>query len=523
MEQCKKIDKSLKERHGILHLLEKLKQDGITITEMEEIGDKLRKSGNRALSPLVRRLWREKSGDLISKYTYLLDFFDDEVWIDQLIQIALRRRDLEDEGKAALLAALEEYGVDVSVPPLATLLARDNGPLAATLPRLLDQGEEGLVFFMEDFFFSSMEARLALIRELPLLAEPRILLLLEILLGIDDQEIRLEVLASLGRVRSRAAAALLHHVRGHKDKAVSELAARSLRRLSFLGVETAAPPPPSPLPPFHAAYASPFDSTGLRTVWISRCNTMGMLGALYLQIHNVDGVRAVWGSGEITSEEFARYLKETTSDDALVEVAPSYVLPLVQDALFRNEESGAALPPEYYVWRRMFSADEIAPKPYTPIFMGYDLELLAVSARHIASSPLLLDDLCFAGWFLATGRVYDYAAEWSELEKTADPSRLAKGVESILERFCGELLLPELEQIKRRLLLTADFMQQTGRERELIERTLAAGLSLAVPRLKSRYHPFLKRLALESMNMAREALTEGYDLRCYEYDDNWEE
>jgi hypothetical protein len=148
MEQCKKIDKSLKERHGILHLLEKLKQDGITITEMEEIGDKLRKSGNRALSPLVRRLWREKSGDLISKYTYLLDFFDDEVWIDQLIQIALRRRDLEDEGKAALLAALEEYGVDVSVPPLATLLARDNGPLAATLPRLLDQGEEGLVFFM---------------------------------------------------------------------------------------------------------------------------------------------------------------------------------------------------------------------------------------------------------------------------------------------------------------------------------------------------------------------------------------
>jgi hypothetical protein len=522
MKQSKKIDKSLKERHGILHLLEKMKQDGITIAEMEEIGDKLRTSGNRALSPLVRRLWREKSGALISKYTYLLDFFDDEVWIDQLIQIALRRRDLEDEGKAALLAALEEYGVDVSVPPLATLLARDNGPLAATLPRLLDQGEEGLVFFMEDFFLSSRQARLALIRELPLLAEPRILLLLEIFLGIDDQEIRQEVLTSLGRVRNSAAAALLHQACGHEDKAVSELATRSLRRLSFLGVETAAPPPRSPLPPFDAAYASPFDSTGLRTVWISRCNATGMLDALYLQIHNADGVRAVWGSGEITGEEFARYLKETTNDDALVEVTPAYVLPLVQDALIRNAESGVALPPEFYVWRRMFSADEIAPKLYTPIFKGYDLESLAVSARHIASSPLLLDDLCFASWFLSTDRVYDYAEEWSALEKTAEPARLAKGVASILERFCGELLVPELEQIKRRLLLTADFMQQTGKDRELIEQALAAGLSLALPRLKSRYHPFLKRLALESMDMAREALAEGYDLRRYDGDDDWE-
>ncbi|HLO25282.1 MAG TPA: HEAT repeat domain-containing protein, partial [Geobacteraceae bacterium] len=92
MERRKKIDETLKERHGILHLLEKLKKDNISIAEMEEIGVKLQKSGKRALSPIVRKLWREKNGDLISKYTYLLDFFDDEVWIDQLVQIAIKRR-----------------------------------------------------------------------------------------------------------------------------------------------------------------------------------------------------------------------------------------------------------------------------------------------------------------------------------------------------------------------------------------------------------------------------------------------
>jgi HEAT repeat protein len=241
MEQRRKIDNSLKERHGIIHLLERLKQDGITIAEMEEIGAKLGKSGKRALSPLVRRLWREKSGDLISKYAYLLDFFDDEVWIDQLIQIALRRRDLEEEGKAALLAVLEEYGVDISVPPLATLLARDGGPLRTTLPRLLDQGDEGLICFMEDFFFYPPETRLMVIRQLPLLAEPRVLTILEVLLGIDDPEIREETVTALGRVRDSGAAVLLHGMLGHPDLTVREAVTRSLRRISFLGIDTAPP------------------------------------------------------------------------------------------------------------------------------------------------------------------------------------------------------------------------------------------------------------------------------------------
>ena len=123
MERYKKIDKSLAERRGILHLLARLEQKNISVEEMEEIGSTLRKEGRRALSPLVRRLWHERNGELISKYAYLLDFFEDETWLEQLIQMVLRRKDLEDEGKAALLAALEGYGIDVTSPPFNRLLA----------------------------------------------------------------------------------------------------------------------------------------------------------------------------------------------------------------------------------------------------------------------------------------------------------------------------------------------------------------------------------------------------------------
>lgn len=521
MEKRRKIDTSLTERRGIVHLLERLKQEGITVAEMEEIGTKLGKSGKRALSPLVRRLWREKSGDLITRYTYLLDFFDDEAWIDQLIQIAIRRRDLEDEGKAALMAALVEYGVDVSLPPLATLLSSGGAPLRTMLPRLLDQGDEGLVCFMEDLFFCPPETRLEMIRQLPLLAEPRVLTILEVLLGVDDPEIREETITALGRVRDRSAAVLLHGLLDHPDRTVRESAARSLRRLSFLGIDTSPPSPPRPLPPFYAAYAGPFDGNGFRTVWIARTAQDGKLFALYLQLHETDGVRAVWGSGAVTGDELAAYLAESSGEEGVVEVTPGYALALVRDAVFRNGENGTLLPPEFYVWRRLFAAEEIAPAPYSPVFRGYDPEGLAVSARHIAGTASLLDDDYFAGWVLANGRVCDYAEEWIELEKSAGP-RLGKGLESILERFCAELMVPETDRIARRLLLTADMMQRTGRDREQVELSLAAAMSLASPRFRSRHHPFLKRLALESMDLAREALAEGYDLRDYDEGDEQE-
>jgi hypothetical protein len=57
-----------------------------------------------------------------------------------------------------------------------------------------------------------------------------------------------------------------------------------------------------------------------------------------------------------------------------------------------------------------------------------------------------------------------------------------------------------------------------------VERVLAAAASIAAGRIPLTRHPFLQRLALESMDMAREALAEGYDLRLGVFDgtDTWE-
>ena len=72
-----KIDKSLRERRRIIRLLDYLKRDDLTGEQMERIGKRLQKSGKRALTPLVRKLWQEQNGTAIYRYACMLDFFDD--------------------------------------------------------------------------------------------------------------------------------------------------------------------------------------------------------------------------------------------------------------------------------------------------------------------------------------------------------------------------------------------------------------------------------------------------------------
>ena len=76
-----KIDKTLRERRRINRLLDFLKRDDLTGEQMERIGRRLQKSGKRALSPLVRKLWREQNGTAIYRYTCMLDFFDASAWM----------------------------------------------------------------------------------------------------------------------------------------------------------------------------------------------------------------------------------------------------------------------------------------------------------------------------------------------------------------------------------------------------------------------------------------------------------
>jgi hypothetical protein len=83
------------------------------------------------------------------------------------------------------------------------------------------------------------------------------------------------------------------------------------------------------------------------------------------------------------------------------------------------------------------------------------------------------------------------------------------------------LIIPRRAEIIKRLLLTADYLQQIDSDQAAIQQALATALSLVGGCLPDCRHPFIRRLLLDSIDAARQTLVEGYDPRLEEgFDDD---
>ncbi|WP_306535332.1 HEAT repeat domain-containing protein [Geobacter sp.] len=511
------IDTSLRERHTILNLLGQLTKESVSADELTEIGTTLRGAGRRALSPLFRRLWREKNGAVISRYTTLLSYFEDDGWLDQLIQITLTRKDLEEQGRSALMLALAGYGVDVSVPPFTPVMDGAGGPLRATLPRLLDRGEEGLIVFMEDFAAYAPEAQKAIVRELCFVEDSRVVDILGVLLGFDEPETRREVIEALGRVRFPGAARILRRYLGEAPDDYRPLAERSLRRLGFLGLDTD-DWHEEPQFPFHTTWVSPPDASGIRCLLVTRWTGLEHIDILFMELHETDGMRDAWGWSGLSPDEYGEILRENAVEDTLVPVDADYVAELVGDALERSHVVGFYLPPEFYVRQRILTGLDLTPRPYVPRFEGMDLAA-ADDPGLVAEGVGLLDDWFFDGWFFFDNRTRLLADELERLGDEPFARQDDMAVDRFLERWCRDEVIPRMERIVRRLFLTADLMVRAGREERLVAQTLAVAVSLSRGIVPAHRHPFLRRWLLELIGMVREARAEGYAFPARAWDD----
>lgn len=495
MQRTDKIDNSFQERRDILDLIDELKGDGISIQEMERIGLKFQKAGKRALRPLVRELWRENSGELITKYAYVLDFFESEDWLDQLIQIAIKRKDLRADGKAALMVALEGYGVDVNAPPFRHAGAAPAPTLCESVQGALRLGEEGMVTFLDDFLSYPQEVQQIVIRELSRCGDPHAARLLEAMLWHEEREVVNAALAALGKIRNPEAAGVLQNFAEDCPAEMRDEARKALRRLTFVGVT---PPAPRKLLPFHAGYATAPDGDGYRSLLISRYVDLDRVSVLYMQVHERRGVLAAWGTGEISLEGFNSELEGFRMQDDLHQVEPEYLLDLVRDALYWSREL-CYLPADFYMRRGIFAGENMEPAPLSkklsrlPACRPLTFLEGEQAAREFFTNPF------FSGWFMASQRVYDYAEEY----------RGGADREKVLERFCEELLAPELELIRERLLACADLMSHSGRRSSIVTKVVGLAESLVDNPLPLHLHPFLRSFALESMEVARESLERG--------------
>ncbi|MDD2501093.1 MAG: hypothetical protein PHN92_09750 [Geobacter sp.] len=520
------VDTSYRERRRIIRLLDFLTRDQLTRDQLERIGRRLQKSGRRALPPLVRRIWREQDHERLYRYTCMLDFFDATSWLDQLVALTLKRRDLADEGRLPLLEILQDYGVDVSSPPFS----RDEltgATLNSFLDLCLQEGSWGMVRFMDRFLNADEMLRDQLIRRLGNRADQgtAAAAFLRMLAYFEYSEVAGLAVESLGTLRHSCAVEVLQSLENLTVEGLEEQIGRSLRRLSFLGINQPEPLPASLAEPVTVitVQATPLDCYGVRAVWFSWEMSDGTLAGLVLQLGEDDGVRHTVASRFQNRREHDEYLEEINAEEGLYAVGFDYAVNLLRDALLQSTERSFYLPPDLYACRYLFGKTDLRPADYIP---GFPVELLDGLIDRMASllsgCEELLDEPFFEGWLFTDPLIYELAEGCGAIPLG---SCSEEAQQLVIERFCGELIEPDKPALLRRLLLTADFMVQTDCSKRSVQMVLALGLSLAGSALPLSRHPFIRRLGFDSVEMARQALAEGVDPRKNQVnndDEEWE-
>ncbi|MBW4053917.1 MAG: hypothetical protein HIU83_00665 [Proteobacteria bacterium] len=525
MTMVMKLDKTLRERRRINRLLDFLKRDDLTGEQMERIGRRLQKSGKRALSPLVRKLWREQNGTALYRYTCMLDFFDASAWMDQLIQITLQRKDLEEDGKLALLDVLHDSGIDVTAPPFAVMTGYGSPTLEGFADDCLGDGERGLVRFVDSFLDMADEFRERMMQRLADNASAEAVALLEILLSFEKDEIVRGAIRALGRTRSGYSLDVLMRAEPRFEGELAALIQRSIRRLAFTGIRDVAALPHSfqqPLP-FHEVYAGPVDFYGSRTLWFSWRLDDEAFAAMLILTGETDGILNAISYRMKDEKEYGHILKDVAGGEMLTPVEADYALASLRDALHLSREGGFYLPPDFYVDMRLFRPDALKPEAYIPRFKLKHLEdIVEKIPGYVATSNELLDQPGLEGWVLTEAALYDAADRFKALETDGGTDSMSpEALEGEISRCCEELIVPRRAEIIKRLLLTADYLQQIEADESTVQRTLATALSLVGGFLPDCRHPFIRRLLLDSVDAARQTLAEGYDPRLEEgFDDD---
>jgi hypothetical protein len=372
---------------------------------------------------------------------------------------------------------------------------------------------------MEGLVTYTPEAQQAVVRELAFVDDRRVVDLFRVLLGFDEPETLAAVIGTLGRIRYPGAAELLRDFLVMAPEAYRAPAERSLRRLAFLGLAPTGDVS-SPLP-FEAAFAGTADASGFSCVVIARWTGTGILDTLFMEFHESEGMRDAWGWSGLSLDGFHDLLRENNVEDTLVAVDPAFAVLLVRDAILKSMGSGYYLPPEFYVRRPIFAGIDLTPAAYEPPFGAQEIAEACTSSR-IAAGDELLGDWFFDGWFIFNERVRFLADELDRLEGDPFGQRDEAAVDRFLESWCRRHVAPRRERIVRRLFLSADLMARSGRERSLVEQTLAAAGSIQEETVSLHRHPFIRRWLLDLVDMVREARAEGYEFPPCREDEEFE-
>ena len=423
----------------------------------------------------------------------------------------LYNQKVSDTSKADLLRVLSFHGWEVQ-DFLTPSIFQDVQKLAIdSMEELLcdlSRDPDVLGNILEEFAEFSPEMQLAYIQDWALLKDPRVVPIFSALGHSDDEVIAAEAIRGLGGLPTAQSLAALIDILVSLDQTfLRDLALREERRLRFKGI-VPEDPEPRALGDFFSVMVTGLDGNGCRIVWLARFleGSQGSLMAASFLVSAEDGLKDCYGSTRLSQEDAESLLETLRSRYSVIDDDISYATAILEDGLFTNKGSISPLPPQWYFWQQILHPVRLVPRPFTPAAVGPDPDLSPTALAELLQTKELSD------WYEEDPVVYDAAEELTRIRKrykTAWPR--SRATEDLLTRLVTHLYQPRLDQVIRRLDLTADFLARRGKP------TCASALGHITGRLRHGEPPahnaFLRGLASMSLRVAEHNLRSGYDVR----------
>ncbi|MCK7479586.1 MAG: HEAT repeat domain-containing protein [Candidatus Moduliflexus flocculans] len=357
-------------------------------------------------------------GPVIARYLYLLDIFDDESWLNELVRITPMRTDLDSAAKTVLLAGLERSGIDIEELPFRASRQRWEIPHLPVFRHFWPKEKQVSSLSWRTLTAFPASTSLSWFARWQPRAGQEPKCFWRSCWGYSDREIVREAIIALGRIRRESAASVLLRYLRHGDGSFRSLAERSLRRLAVL----AAFPDPeagreseallsSDGAEFHRGRFSfalvfpPGTVPGVST--FSSCKPMKPAALPMQPAMATSRLRRTMSFSE------RRWLRKR-----LVEVSSDYAHAIMRDALYLNTEKGFPIPAEFYVWRRILQADESLPVPFVPDFSPFNLEQISTSTALLRQGIRSLMKSALPDGFPQQGECLILPTNWPRCRKT---------------------------------------------------------------------------------------------------------
>lgn len=504
------VDYSLLIYHTVRRRLLELANSGLSPLMLDAELDKLLTlNGNLATGALTLLEDRqdEKVAHTVCGFLMKLDGSD---VIDSIIPFLYSQK-ISDTSKADLLRVLSFHGWEVQ-DFLTPSIFRNVQKLAVDsmeeLLRDLKSDPDVLGNILEEFAEFSPEMQLAYIQDWSLLHDERVVPIFAALGHSDDEVIAAEAIRGLGNLPAPESLSALQEIVGSLDESfLRELALREEKRLRFKGI-TPAEGSVRPLGDFYSIMVTGLDGNGCRIVWLARFlngSEGGLMAASFL-VSAEEGLKDCYGSTRLSEEDAASLLKTLRSRYSTIDNDLAYATATLEDGLYTNKTSLSPLPPQWYFWQQIMHPVRLEAKLFTPSAVSADSELSPAALADLLQTKELSD------WYEEDPVVYDAAEELTKIRKRYKTSwPRTRATEDLLTRLVTRLYQPKLNQVIRRLDLTADFLARRGKP------GFASALGYVTGRLRHgeppEHNAFLRGLASVSLRVAEHNLRSGYDVR----------